>query len=219
VKPSSLFASAIAAAFLSAAVMIAAQDQPAAQPAAPPAAGAQAAPQMSPPQQGPGGPGGPRNYPAPKNLKVLPKDFTGRQVHETMEGWAGSLGVHCDTCHMADPNNIGPNGRPRLKFDDDSKTDKQIARLMYTMTEQINADTIKKAMDLDTDHDKDDMGSPVTCGTCHRGHKMPEKFVPPPENGPGGPVAGPGAGPMMPAMPGMPAGVAAPPASPAPPSN
>lgn len=202
-KPSSLFASAIAAAFLSAAVMIAAQDPLAAQPAAPPAAGSQAAPQQ--------GPGGPRNYPAPKNLKVLPKDFTGRQVHETMEGWAGSLGVHCDTCHMADPNNIGPNGRPRLKFDDDSKTDKQIARLMYTMTEQVNADTIKKAMDMDTE----DMGSPVTCGTCHRGHKMPEKFVPPPENGPGGP----GAGPAMPAMPGMPAGGAAPPAAPAPPSN
>ena len=156
-------------------------------------------------------PEAPRNYPAPKNLKVLPKDFTGRQVHETMEGWAGSLGVHCDTCHMADPNNIGPNGRPRLKFDDDSKTDKQIARLMYTMTEQVNADTIKKAMDMDTE----DMGSPVTCGTCHRGHKMPEKFVPPPENGPGGP----GAGPAMPAMPGMPAGGAAPPAAPAPPSN
>ena len=167
---------------------------------------------MSAPPQGPGGP---RNYPAPKNLKVLPKDSTGKQVHDTMEKWAGSLGVHCDTCHMADPNNIGPNGRPRLKFDDDSKTDKQIARIMYTMTEQMNKDYISKAMDLDTDHDKDDMGSPVTCGTCHRGHKMPEKFVPPPENGPGGPGAGQG----MPGMPGMPASGAAPPAAPAPPSN
>jgi Photosynthetic reaction centre cytochrome C subunit len=196
VKASSLLTSTFAVAFLSASIFATAQDTPAGQPMAPPAAGAQ-----GPPPQG--GPGGPRNYPAPKNLKVLPKDFTGRQVHDTMEGWAGSLGVHCDTCHMADPNNIGPNGRPRLKFDDDSKTDKQIARIMYTMTEQMNKDYISKAMDLD----KDGEGSPVTCGTCHRGHKMPEKFVPPPENGPGGP------GPGMPAMP------AAPPSAPAPPSN
>jgi Photosynthetic reaction centre cytochrome C subunit len=184
VKPSFLLSSLVAAALLAAAVTIAAQDQP----AAPPAPAASGAPQ---------GPGGPRTYPAPKNLKVLPKDSTGKEVHETMEKWAGSLGVHCDTCHMADPNNIGPNGRPRLKFDDDSKADKQIARIMYTMTEQMNAEYIKKAMDLD----KDGEGSPVTCGTCHRGHKMPETYVIPPENqreGPGG-------------MPGMP-GMAAPPA-------
>jgi Photosynthetic reaction centre cytochrome C subunit len=173
VKPSSLLSSVAAAAFLSAAI-VSAQDQPAAQPSAPAASGAQAAPQ---------GPGGPRTYPAPKNLKVLPKDSTGKEVHETMEKWAGSLGVHCDTCHMADPNNIGPNGRPRLKFEDDSKTDKQIARIMYTMTEQMNKDYISKAMDLDKDGD----GSPVTCGTCHRGHKMPETYVIPPENQRGGP--------------------------------
>lgn len=124
-----------------------------------------------------------RNYPAPTNLKVLPKNLTGNELHEIMEKWAGSLGVHCDECHAADPKNIGPNGRPRLNFPDDSKTDKQIARLMYTMTEQINADTIAKAMKLDTD----DMGTPVTCGTCHRGHKMPEEFVIPKEERPGGP--------------------------------
>ena len=40
-----------------------------------------------------------RTFPAPANLKVLPKDLTGRQVHEIMEEWAGSLGVRCDSCH------------------------------------------------------------------------------------------------------------------------
>jgi hypothetical protein len=201
VKPSSLLASSFAVAFLSASIFAAAQDTPAGQPMAPPAAGAQAAPQQ--------GPGGPRNYPAPKNLKVLPKDTTGRQVRDIMENWTGSLGVHCDTCHMADPKNIGPNGRPRLKFDDDSKTDKQIARLMYTMTEQMNKDYISKAMDMD----KDDMGTPVTCGTCHRGHRMPEEFVIPPNNERGGTGGGPGGGPGAPAAPAMP------PTAPAPPSN
>jgi hypothetical protein len=135
-----------------------------------------------------------RNYPAPTNLKVLPKNLTGNEVHEIMEKWAGSLGVHCDECHVADPKNLGPNGRPRLNFPDDSKPDKQIARIMYTMTQQINADTIAKAMQLDTD----DMGTPVTCGTCHRGHKMPEEFVIPKEERPGGPGGPPPAGAMPP---------------------
>lgn len=139
------------------------------------------------PQGPPAGGGGarpPRTYPAPTNLKVLPKDTTGQQIHEIMEGWAGSLGVHCDNCHAADPNNLGPNGRPRLKFEDDSKDEKQMARIMYSMTEDMKANYIKKVADMDK------MGSPaapLTCGTCHRGHLDPEEFVIPKEGGPGGP--------------------------------
>ncbi|MGA2569330.1 MAG: c-type cytochrome [Terracidiphilus sp.] len=148
-------------------------------PASSPAAQSTQAPSAAGTPQPAMAPGGQpmRNYPPPTNLKVLPKNLTGREVHEIMEKWAGSLGVHCDTCHVADPNNIGPNGRPRLNFPDDSKPDKQIARIMYTMTQQVNTDYISKAMDLDAGA----MGMPVTCGTCHRGHKMPEEFVIPPE--------------------------------------
>jgi hypothetical protein len=148
-----------------------------------------------------------RGMPAPTNLKVLPKDITGQQLRETMGTWAGSLGVHCDFCHAADTSNPGPNGRPRMNFADDSKTDKQIARIMYTMTEQINKDYVSKAMAMDPDG----MGKPVTCGTCHRGHEMPEAFVIPAE--------APRGGQGMPGMPGMPAGGAAPPAGTPPPSN
>ena len=102
---------------------------------------------QGPPPGGAGMP--PRTYPEPTNLKVLPKDFTGQQIHEIMEGWAGSLGVHCDTCHATDPNNVGPNGRPRLKFDDDSKPEKEMARIMYTMTEDMKENYIKKVADMD----------------------------------------------------------------------
>ncbi len=118
---------------------------------------------------------------APTNLKVLPKNLTGDQVHEIMEKWAGSLGVHCGTCHTADPNNIGPNGRPRLNFADDSTPEKATARVMYKMTEDINQNYISKI---------ENSGEPVTCGTCHRGHLGPEPFViPPEEHGP--PLSGP----------------------------
>jgi len=68
-----------------------------------------------------GGPPPPqhREFPAPTNLQVLPKNLTGEQLHEIMEKWEGSLGAHCNTCHAVDPKNIGPNGRPRLNFADD----------------------------------------------------------------------------------------------------
>lgn len=178
-------------AMLSSAVFAAAPvaQTPQDQPAPPAAAGA--------PQQGMGRM---RNFPAPTNLKVLPKDLTGAQVRDIMETWAGSLGVHCDFCHAPDPNNVGPNGRPRLNFADDSKPNKQIARIMYTMTEQVNGDYITKSSALDADA----MGKKVTCGTCHRGHEMPEEFVIPKEQPRGGG--------------GMAPGMAMPPAG-APPSN
>ena len=115
------------------------------------------------------------SHAAPTNLKVLPKNLTGDQVHEIMEGWEAALGAHCNTCHAPDPNNIGPNGRPRLNFADDSKPEKATARLMYRMTEDINKNYVSMV---------DNSGAAVTCGTCHRGHLGPEPFVAPDEHGP-----------------------------------
>jgi hypothetical protein len=109
-------------------------------------------------------------HPAPTNLKVLPKDMTGEQVHELMEKWEGELGTTCKTCHAIDPKNIGPNGKPRLNYADDSKEEKRTARKMYKMVEDINMNYISKI---------DSSGEPVTCGTCHRGHFGPETFAAP----------------------------------------
>ncbi|HVU46210.1 MAG TPA: c-type cytochrome [Terracidiphilus sp.] len=133
------------------------------------------APQGPPPE----GARPPRSYPAPTNLKVLPKDLTGQQVHEIMEHWAGDLGVHCDTCHAADPNNLGPNGRPRLNFASDEKDEKQMARIMYTMTEDLKKNYVAKVAAIDK---MAEPAAPVTCGTCHRGHLDPEAYTPAPEH-------------------------------------
>ena len=92
-----------------------------------------------------------------------------------MEQWAGSLGAHCSNCHAPDPKNIGPNGRPRLNFADDSKEEKLTARVMYKMTEDINVNYVSKVPSSD---------EPVTCGTCHRGHLGPEHFEIPKDDGP-----------------------------------
>lgn len=190
-KFTSLLPPAAAAALLAAAIFAATMGVQASQA---PSQADQPAPGAAegPPPQGMGPGERPmRNFPPPTNLQVLPKDLTGREVRDTMEKWAGSLGVKCEFCHVADPKNVGPNGRPRMDFANDSKPNKQIARIMYTMTQQVNKDYISKAMDLD----KDNMGSPVTCGTCHRGHKMPEDFVIPREERHGGLSGGSGEGP------------------------
>jgi hypothetical protein len=137
---------------------------------APSAAGA-------PPQQGEAH--GPRNFPPPSNLQVLPKDLTGAQVRQIMMGWAGDLGVHCDTCHATDANNVGPNGRPRMDFASDAKDEKRMARIMYTMLETDKKDYVAKVAAMDK---MAEPAAPLTCGTCHRGHLDPEKFTPEPEH-------------------------------------
>lgn len=139
------------------------------------------APQGPPPGGPP--PGGAmmaRSFPPPTNLQVLPKDITGQQLHETMEHWASDLGVHCDTCHAADPKNLGPNGRPRINFASDEKDEKKMARIMYTMTEDVKANYVAKVAAMDK---MAEPAAPVTCGTCHRGHVDPEAFTPAPGGG------------------------------------
>jgi hypothetical protein len=139
------------------------------------AAIAATSPAQSPvPPQSPAGEAPPhRTFPPPTNLQVLPKDLTAEQVHDIMHKWEGDLGTECSTCHAADPKNIGPNGRPRLNFADDSKKEKATARTMYKMVEEINTQYVGKI---------DSSGMPVTCGTCHRGKLSPDPYFPPKED-------------------------------------
>lgn len=127
-------------------------------------------------------PGGEHHHgpmPAPTNLKVLPKTLTGDQVHEIMHKWAGALGTECDTCHAVDPTKKLPNGHPALNFADDSKREKQTARLMLKMTEDINKNYTSM---VESSRNSSETAKKVTCGTCHRGHVDPPAFVPPPEH-------------------------------------
>lgn len=109
-----------------------------------------------------------QQLPAPVNLKVLPKDLTGKQVNDVMERWGVDLGVRCSACHGEDLDNVVSVERRRSRFAADSQPMKEIARLMYTMTEEINSNFIAKV---------EGSGLPVTCGTCHRGHVSPEPAV------------------------------------------
>jgi hypothetical protein len=106
-------------------------------------------------------------YREPTNLQVLPKNLTGAQVRDIMAGWANDLGAECSTCHTRNPNDTGPNGRPRFNYADDSKEEKKTARVMYNMVDSINMNFVAKVPNS---------GIPVSCGTCHRGHLSPEPY-------------------------------------------
>lgn len=127
-----------------------------------------------------------RPLPKPTNLQVLPKDTDPEQLIKIMRGFAGSLGVECNFCHAANPQTH------KLDFASDAKEDKGFARTMMEMTRTINEQYMTKIDDPDAKPED----KRVTCGTCHRGHSMPEQFVPPPEHhGPPG-AGAPGGMPM-----------------------
>ena len=101
---------------------------------------------------------------APKNLQVLPKDFTIPQVTTVMRTFTLGLGVQCTYCHVADRSS-------------DELPHKVVARKMLAMEMAINTQFLK------------DVGEPapagqnkVTCYTCHRGAEKP-LTVPPTSGG------------------------------------
>jgi hypothetical protein len=169
-----------------------AQQPPAQQPppqSTPPPQQGQPAPGTPPSQVPPGRPqGGPPPEPDWKpekltNLKVLPKDTTPDQIMVIMRHFRESLGVGCLGCHK------GQQGQPISSFDfaDDSKENKDIARAMIKLTDDINT----KYPDAFPAHEEGDKKPKVTCATCHRRNRHPETEPPPrpprPEGTPGQP--------------------------------
>jgi hypothetical protein len=104
--------------------------------------------------------------PRPHNLQVLPKDISGPDLIATMRGYTKALGVECGFCHAEDPQTHRPN------FASDAKPDKNIARTMIRMTNEINS----KYLSTVNDPDASAAQKTVTCGTCHRGNTMPVPF-------------------------------------------
>jgi hypothetical protein len=135
-------------------------------------AAAQAPAGGQPPPGGPAPAGGGQRaggapQPAPTNLQVMPKDTPRNVVVMRMQAITQALGVTCAYCHVFEGN-----GNPANDFATDVKPPKLVARVMMTMTGEINqklAANIQKPADQLT---------AVGCMTCHRGEAIPK--VPPP---------------------------------------
>jgi hypothetical protein len=155
--------------------------------------------------------------PAPKddehkfeNIKVLPKKITGEQLHAVMDEWSQSLGVRCNFCHA---RNETTN---KMDFASDAKPEKDMARHMYKMMNDIN----KKYFEAK----KDSLGfmtqTGINCNSCHRGISHPEVVKPMRRGpGPGGPPPGSMSGPGGPPPAGGTPPAGSPPPSPAPPQK
>jgi hypothetical protein len=124
-------------------------------------------PAAAPPPAAPATQTPPAGATAPKNLKVLPKNWTVQQVRNLMQTFAESLGVMCTHCHAADPNAPPPAaGRPPLLDHSlDEKPEKEVARKMIQMVMSLNGDL--KGMGDPAIEEK------VSCFTCHQGAKIP----------------------------------------------
>ncbi|MGZ8545031.1 MAG: c-type cytochrome [Flavisolibacter sp.] len=97
-----------------------------------------------------------------KNLKVLPKDITQKQMDSVMDHFTVSLNVDCGFCHVEKGGD--------MDYAADDNKHKLIARDMMVMTNEIN----DKYFDYTGAKRTINTQLMVTCYTCHNGQKMPE---------------------------------------------
>lgn len=145
------------------AMVTAAGQAPAPSPAQPPAA---AAPGGLPPDWVP---------PAPKNLKILPKDIEPKQLLAVMQGFSQAMGVRCVYCHVAGPD---PSDMTAYNFESDRKEHKEATRAMIKYTEAVNEAFPKEVGDEPKPGEQR-----VTCYSCHQGQRHPPTRKPEPKPG------------------------------------
>ena len=102
-------------------------------------------------QQPTASPAKPQRMPEPKNLKVL--KVPPSELIPLMRSFNTALGAQCVHCHV------------KGDFASDENHHKEIARMMITMTQEINAKF-------------NDSKTRVTCFTCHRGEMHPQTEAP-----------------------------------------
>ncbi len=100
-----------------------------------------------------GGGGGSEEQGPPKNLKVLPKDMSRKEVNALMKEFNKALGVKCKFCHNT------------KDFAADTNKHKDISRQMMKMTQ-----------DLAKNHFAYDKAPKMAfnCYVCHQGHDEPK---------------------------------------------
>ncbi|MDX1501851.1 MAG: c-type cytochrome [Thermoanaerobaculia bacterium] len=104
------------------------------------------------------------------NLKLLDPEIQKRELVGIMRGWAQSLGVRCNHCH------VGPDNLVGMDFASDEKQTKRAARVMLEMTRVVNGQFVGR-WDEGGEGETPERQT-VSCFTCHRGQsKPPQKLA------------------------------------------
>ena len=104
----------------------------------------------------------------PQNLQVLPEGTKGRQLGMLMRGFATSLGVRCEHCHVGEGNDL-----TQFDFAADDKPAKEKARLMIKMVMALNTEYVPGIADIEK---RDEPVLEVECITCHRRQARPVRL-------------------------------------------
>ena len=101
----------------------------------------------------------------PENLQVLAEDVKGAELGAVMRGFATSLGVRCQHCHVGEGQDLS-----QFDFASDEKPTKQKARVMLQMVDALNHEHLPKLSDIE---ERSSPALEVTCMTCHRKQSRP----------------------------------------------
>jgi hypothetical protein len=114
-----------------------------------------------------GGGGGGQGQPL-QNVQYFAKDMRRDSLVQIMRGFAMSLGVRCEYCHVEREGAAAPpGGNPPLNYASDDKETKRQARYMLRMVDSINTKLLA-AMPV-----RDNPPTNIGCVTCHRGVSKP----------------------------------------------
>lgn len=103
-----------------------------------------------------------KDIPVFKNLKVLRKDISEKELDSIMHHFTVSLGEKCNFCHVRN------EAKGEMDFASDDNQYKSVARKMMLMADKINKDNFKMEED-----GKTEIIQAVTCYTCHHGEAVP----------------------------------------------
>ncbi|MEO6452530.1 MAG: c-type cytochrome [Ginsengibacter sp.] len=128
--------------------------------------------------------------PTYKNLKILKKNITKKELDSVMHFFSVSVGEKCGFCHVRN------EAAKSMDFASDANPNKNVARYMMRMTAKLNKKYFKN-MEKDSESKGSTIAS-VTCYTCHHGvgHPAIKAAAMPVEK-----MGGTPAGNMRPAMP------------------
>ena len=101
----------------------------------------------------------------PNNLQVFPKDTQRPELIQKMRHFSFGLGVSCQYCHAGgDGVSFSLDG---VVFESDDNPNKDKARFMVRMTENLNRQVLPLLPQ------RDEPAVEITCKSCHRGQAKP----------------------------------------------